>query len=101
MFGLTKKIWAESVLTASIEGVLREAGQGNALEVQKWYFKLKKDAYKQSLRENLPPNVIEDRALSKVDLEKARLFLDVVARLSRPGGVLEEINVWLKHNQPL
>jgi hypothetical protein len=101
MFSLMKKVWAESELTSSIEGVLREAGKGNAREVQGWYFKFKKDAYKQSLKENLQPNEVEERALSKVEPAQAQLFLEVVGRLSRPGGVLNEIDVWLKNNRPL
>lgn len=42
MFGGMKKLWAETALTSAIEGVIREASKGNALEVQRWYFKIKK-----------------------------------------------------------
>jgi hypothetical protein len=101
MFDLTRKLWAESALTSSIEGVLREAAKGNAVEVQKWYFRLKKEAYKQSLKEGISPQVIEARALSKVAPDEAELFIDVVRRLSQPGGVLDEINNWLKQDRPI
>ena len=40
-----KNLWAETALTTAIEGVIREASKGNALEVQQWYFNLKKEAY--------------------------------------------------------
>ncbi len=101
MFDLTRKLWAESALTSSIEGVLREAAKGNAVEVQKWYFRLKKEAYKQSIKEGVSPDEIEERALSKVTPEESELFIDVVRRLSQPSGVLDEVNIWLKQNRPI
>lgn len=101
MFDLTRKLWAESALTSSIEGVLREAAKGNAAEVQKWYFRLKKEAYRQSLKEGISQDEIEERALGKVTPDEAELFIDVVRRLSQSGGVLDEINIWLTQNRPI
>lgn len=98
MFGSLKKLWDESGITASVDGVLREAARGNASEVQRWYFKLKKHAYKQSLQDGLSPAEIERRALSSIEPAKARQYSEVVQRLSQPGGVLHEVNEWLKHN---
>lgn len=101
MFGGMKKLWAETALTSAIEGVIREASKGNALEVQRWYFKIKKEAYKQSLKENVTPSSIEERALSAMKPEQSEVYREVIRRLSKDGGPLEEINEWLKTNKPV
>ena len=101
MFGSVKKMWADTGVTTDIDGVIRQAAKGNALEVQKWYFKLKKDAYKISLRDGISPSQVERKALSSVGPEKSKLFEEIVKRLSKPGGALEEINDHLKHNKTI
>jgi len=101
MFGGVKKLWADTGVTTAIDGVIKQAAKGNALEVQKWYFKLKKNTYKISLRDGISPTQVEKRALENVGPEKTQLFNEIVSRLSQPGGALEEINDWLKHNKPV
>jgi len=101
MFGSIKKMWADTGVTTAIDGVIRLAAKGNALEIQRWYFRLKKDAYSISLRDGISPPQVEQRALDSIDPEKARLFNEIVERLSQPGGALEEINEYLKHNKPI
>lgn len=101
MFGGMKKVWAETALTSAIEGVIREASKGNALEVQRWYFKLKKEAYKQSLKEGKSASEIEERALGTMNADQSRLYHEIVDRLSRAGGPFEEVNEWLKTNKPV
>lgn len=101
MFGGMKKLWAETALTSAIEGVIRESSKGNALEVQRWYFKIKKDAYKQSLKEGIVASAIEERALSAMKSEQSRLYREIVERLSQGGGPLAEINEWMKTNKPI
>jgi len=101
MFGGMKKLWAETALTSAIEGVIREATKGNALEVQRWYFKIKKEAYKQSLKENVTPFAIEERALGSMKSDQVQIYREVVMRLSKDGGPLEEVNEWLKTNKPV
>ncbi len=101
MLGGMKKLWAKTVLKSAIEGVICESSKGNALEVQRWYFKIKKEAYKQSLKEGSPIAKIEDRALGTMKSEQSELYREVVKRLSQGGGPLEEINEWLKTNKPI
>jgi len=101
MFGGMKKLWAETSLTSAIEGVVRESSKGNTLEVQRWYFKIKKEAYKQSLKEGIATSEIEERALSAMKPEQSRLYREVVKRLSKNGGPLEEVNGWLRTNKSI
>ncbi len=101
MFGGIKKLWAETALTSAVEGVIRESSRGNALEVQRWYFKVKKEAYKQSLKEGVDPPEIENRALGEMKEEQSKLYQEIVQRLSQNGGPLEEVNEWLKTNKPI
>ena len=96
-----KNLWAETVLITAIEGVIREASKGNALEVQRWYFNLKKEAYKQSIKDGLSAREIEEKALMSMKLERANLYREIIKRLSSKGGVLEEVNDWLKTHKPL
>jgi len=98
MFGLFKRGWSESGILASVDGVLREAANGDALQVQKWYFKLKKDAYKQSINEGITAEQAERNAFATLDSSKIQAYRDVVQRLSVRDGVLFEVNEWLKHN---
>ena len=100
MFGGMKKVWAETALTSAIEGVIRESSKGNALEMQRWYFKIKKEAYKQSLKENATPSAIEERALGAMKSEEVEIYREIVRRLSKNGGPLEEVDEWLKTNWP-
>jgi hypothetical protein len=100
LFGSIKKIWNESGIAASVDGVLREAARGNAVEVQKWYFKLKKDAFSQAKQEGVSPKEIEKRALSAIAPEKLAAYLDIVRKLTRPGGVLADIDSWLESYDP-
>lgn len=100
MFGGIKKLWAETALTSAIEGVLRESSKGNTLEVQRWYFKIKKEAYLQSLKEGIDPSEIERRCQSAMRPDQLRLYQEIVHRLSQSGGPLEEVNEWLKTNKP-
>ena len=101
MFGGMKQLWSVTALTSAIEGVIRECARGNALEVQRWYFKLKKEAYKQSIKEGVSASIIENRALSMVNSEQSELYKGIVERLSQPGGALEEVNEWLEINTPV
>jgi len=101
MFGGMKRLWAESALTSAIEGVIREASKGNALEVQRWYFALKKEAYKQSLKEGVAAAEIEERALSAAKPDQSKMYQEIVQRLSQSGGPLEDVNEWLKTNKPI
>ena len=101
MFGGMKKLWAETALTSAIEGVIRESSKGNALEAQRWYFKLKKEAYKQSLKESVPASKIEERALSAMKPDQSELYHEIVKRLSQNGGPFAEVNEWLKTNKPI
>lgn len=100
MLNRIKNLWAETALTSAIESVVRESQRGNALNVQKWYFKFKKEAYNQSKKSLEPTSAIEAMALLKVGPEKSALYHEIVDRLSQPGGTLEEVNEWLKYHTP-
>jgi hypothetical protein len=69
--------------------------------VQRWYFKIKKEAYKQSRTKGVAPSEVEQRALSLMKPEQAKLYEEIVCRLSSSGGPLEEVNEWLKANNPI
>ncbi len=101
MFSSIKKMWGASKIEACVDGVIREAANGDAVELQKWYFKLKKEIYQHSLQLGTTAAEAERILLDKVDPSKVRKYTEVVQRLSRDGGVLEDINEWLKHNKPL
>lgn len=101
MFGALKSMWNDAGVTASVDGVLREAGNGNAVEVQKWYFKLKKTAHAQAKKLGITPDEAEQRALATVDPVKLAQYQGIVLKLTRPGGVLAEIDTWLENNEPV
>jgi len=101
MFGSLKSLWNESGITASVDGVLREAGNGNAVEVQKWYFKLKKDSYRQARELGISPVDAEQRALATIEPKKLEAYQDIVWKLTQPGGVLAEIDDWLENHDPI
>lgn len=98
MFEAFKKGWSQSGIVAAVDGVLREAARGDALQVQKWYFKLKKDAYKQALNQGITAGQAELNAFATIEPAKMQTYRDVVRRLSVPGGALYEVNEWLQHN---
>ena len=101
MFGGLKALWHQSGVTASVDGVLREVRKGNAVEAQKWYFKLKKDSYKQAIEKGITPQQAEAEALATVPRETLSEYLEVVAKLQCPGGIFAEIDDWLLTNDPL
>lgn len=101
MFGALKSLWNESGITASVDGVLREADNGNAVEVQKWYFKLKKDSYKQARELGISPDEVEQRALATIEPTKLNAYRDIVCKLTQTGGVLAEIDGWLENHDPI
>lgn len=101
MFGALRSLWNTSGITASVDGVLREAGNGNAVEVQKWYFKLKKDSYKQARELGISPDEAERRALATIEPRKLEAYQDIVRKLSQPGGILAEIDSWLESHDPI
>ncbi len=101
MFGALKSLWNESGITASVDGVLREARTGNAVEVQKWYFKLKKDSYKQARELGISPTDAEQRALATIEPKKLEAYQDIVRKLRQPDGVLAEIDKWLESHDPI
>ncbi len=101
MFNSIKARWKEAALVSAFEGVIRESSKGNALEVQTWYFKIKKEAYKQSVKEGVTAEEIENRALNSMAPSQVNIYIDIVARLSKNGGVLAEVNDWLKSNRPI
>jgi hypothetical protein len=101
MFGGLRALWHQTGITTSVEGVLREVRRGNAVEAQKWYFKLKKDSYKQAKEQGVTPQKAEDEALATVPEAILAEYLEVVEKLRRPGGIFAEIDDWLKTNPPL
>lgn len=101
MFSVLKSLWNESGITASVDGVLREARNGNAVEVQRWYFKLKKDSYKQALELGITPAEAELRALSTIEADKLEEYQSITLRFRKPGGVLAEIDDWLRSHDPI
>lgn len=101
MFDEAKRIWALTAITSAIEGVIRESAKGDALEVQRCYFKIKKETYKQSLNGNNTASMLEERALNSMKPEQSELYKQIVGRLSQKGGLLEEVNEWLKTNKPI
>jgi len=101
MFGALKSLWNDSGITASVDGVLREAGNGNAVEVQKWYFKLKKDSYKQARELGISPSEAEQRALATIESYKLEAYRGIIWKLTQPGGVLAEIDEWLESHDPI
>jgi len=101
MFGALRSLWNVSGITASVDGVLREVGNGNAVEVQKWYFKLKKDSYKQARKLGISPDEAERRALATLEPKKLEAYQDIVRKLRQPGGVLAEIDKWLENHDPI
>ncbi len=101
MFGALKALWAESGVESAVDGVIREFGRGNAVEVQRWYFQIKKKAYQKSLREGISAEDAENCLLGKIDKEKIEDYLSIATRLKRPGGVLSDVDAWLENNRPL
>lgn len=101
MFGGIKKMWSDAAITAAMLGVIRESEKGNAPEVQRWYFVVKKEAYKQSLKDGVTPSEIEEQALSIIKPDQSALYQSIVKRLSQNGGPLEEIDEWLKTHKPI
>ena len=99
MFGGIKKLWEDTGITSAVDGVIREAAKGNALEVQKWYFRLKKYVHKVAQRDGISPAVAEQKALNSIDAEKRQLYQAVVDRLGEPGGILDEVNDWMAKNK--
>jgi len=79
----------------------REASKGNALEVQRWYLNLKREAYKQSLKNGRHTLEIKEQALMSMKSERANSYRGIVNRLSQHGGILEEVNEWLKTHKPI
>lgn len=100
MFGKLMGLWNASGVVTGIEGVIREAERGNILEAQRWYFYLKKHAFRASKKEGIPAQEIEERALASVRPEQATRFKLIVNQLSQPGEPFEEVNEWLKANRP-
>jgi len=101
MFGSIKNMWADAAITSAVEGVIRESSKGNMPELKSWYFTVKKEAYKQSLKDGIAPEVVEKRAMDKMEKRKSKLYQEIISRLSQSGGTLEEINEWLKINNPI
>lgn len=101
MFGGLKALWHQSGVTASVDGILREVRKGNAVEAQKWYFKLKKDCYKQAAAKGISPLQAEEDALATVSRETLAEYFDVVGKLRQPGGIFAEIDDWLRKNDPV
>lgn len=66
MFKKIRQGWRDSALESAIEGVIREAHKGNALEVQRWFNALKKDCESQSTAAGVPPEELEAKALERV-----------------------------------
>lgn len=100
MFGSVKALWLQTELTSSIDGILREVQQGNAVEAQRWYFKLKKDCIKQAKTKGVSALEIEEAALAAMPFAKQSEYLAVTRTLTEPGGVFAEIDEWLKNNDP-
>ena len=100
MFNAFSSMWNQSGVVASVDGVIREVGKGNAVEVQKLYFKLKKDSYKHSLEKGITPYEAEQSALETVEPEKLRAYRNIVQKLTAKGGILAEIDDWLLYNDP-
>lgn len=100
MFGAVKALWQESELTTSIDGILREVESGNAVEAQRWYFKLKKDCRRQAIAKGTSSDKIEEGALATLPLAKRSKYMTIVRALAEPGGVFAEIDEWLKNNNP-
>ena len=101
MFGAPKGLWNQSGITASVDGVLREVSNGNAVEVQKWYFKLKKQAYKSAQELGITPDAAEERAFATMPLDKLVAYRCTIGKLRLPGCILAEIDEWLKTNDPI
>ena len=101
MFGGLKALWHQSGVTASVDGVLREVRKGNAVEAQKWYFKLKKDSYKQAIEKGITLHQAEEEALATLPSETLDEYLNISGKLRRPGGIFAEIDEWLLSNNPL
>jgi hypothetical protein len=101
LFGNVKKMWYQSGMETGVQEVINEAAKGNATEVQRWYYKIKKDSYKQSLNLGLDPAEVERQALESMSKDTVRTYEEIVERLSRSGGPLEEVNEWLKSNKPM
>ena len=45
--------------------------------------------------------MLEERALNSMKPEQSELYKQIVDRLSQKGGLLEEVNEWLKTNKPI
>jgi hypothetical protein len=94
MFRKTRQLWRDTALDSAIEGVLREASKGNALEVQRWFNKLKDDCISQSEKTGEQPESIEERAFQRMSPNVTAEYTAIVAKLSQPGQVLEEVISW-------
>lgn len=101
MFSFIKELWLETAISSAIEGVIRESSKGNKGELTRWYFKVKKEAYKQSIKEGIPASAIEERVLKAMRPEQLSSYQTIVDRFSQEGGPLEEVNEWLKTNKPI
>lgn len=93
-----RRLWDDSGIGSCVEGVVKEFEQGNVLQVQKWYFKLRKDSQRLAIRDGILPAEIWRRALENVGSDVARRFENIVQTGLRPGGPLEEIESWIREH---
>ena len=90
-----KKLWSQSALTSSIEGVLREVSKGRALEAQKWYHKYRTELASQALKQGIDESDVQRTTFDAVGVETAVSFKEVLARLRQPGGPFAEVDEYL------
>ena len=100
MFRKIKEQWIQSGIAASVEGVIREAETGDRLAFQKWYFKYKKEIYKQAVSKGLTFEETEVQAFNLINNVTVNRFLEIGYSESMEGRSLQEINEWLKFNDP-
>ena len=100
MFKRVRSLWAGSALTSAVEGVVREANNGNALEVQRWYFKFRTESKKQALEAGKTEFLIQSQAIAAVPPDQATAFREIVDRLSCAGGPLDEVNKGIEGIDP-
>lgn len=99
MFNSIKKLWADSGIGSCIEGIVRETKQGNVVEAQRWYRKLKMDCHALSQREGVSPAVIEQRGIDNVGIAVAIEYRKIVEEGCQPFGPFAEVDHYLRVNK--
>ena len=101
MFKGIRKTWYEGGFVSAIQQLVKEVSRGDALAVQKCYFKARQDAYKYALETSMPKEEAYQELLGKVDRDTMAIYWNVIIKLKLRGGILSDVDDWLEQNDPV